>query len=280
MKMSSRKKLLEEADKILSNIQKEIYYLKLEEQSTIKNFMGNLITSIFANISKWARTKTQSRLISKMPYLMGIDLINNKNLKINKESLEKLESIINDIINEVKNSPEIKKIVEELELADVELSKARNIKQWIQEPEKKPKTVDDQKKQKEELKNANINYKNAVDVYVSTVRKKVIPLIQKILTGNKYKNFEEMIISSIENGIEGITKKDIEQIKNNYIKELQKRVSDYVDSHEVTHELTWKERQQTDSSVLPISYKDTHIPFFKWKPDRLAGLGKYIGPFV
>lgn len=250
MKFSNRKELLRQSDEVLREIRSDIQKNKLNEE-----LLSNIVNSIVWNVSKWIKTGRQAWLQYKMPYIMGLDLINNKNLKVNRKVLKILDTYIKNIIRDVRNSPELKKIAEEIKTAEREAINWLNILNISRE---KSSTIGAKstKSQLELYKRAPIEYEKALKKYRMLLLKKVTAVVENIIRKNsQYKNFDKIVLSVLKSGIQGITDEELKQIKDNYIKTISQRAADTVDQYDIEHTLTTnqyfeKEWQRTrDPSV-------------------------------
>lgn len=237
MKLSTKKELLKEADIVLSDIKKSIKRKNISE-NTISNFFSDLIKSIAGSISMWLRTNRQENLYKKIPYLVGIDLINNRNIKIDKVQLDKLEKLVREIINEIKSSPELKAAIKELEKADEEWRIQRGAYQTFK---KHPELQKMSKGHAQIWKTLPDKERSAKKKYYTILNDKISKIVFKILTGTGHKTFQERILTSLQSGIQGLSKEELGLVKNNYFKIVSDRVSNYVDKYEVAHQLTSSE---------------------------------------
>ena len=239
MKLSSRKKLLKESERVLMDIRKNVRKEKISE-GVISDFLSNLVLSIVAGITKAVKTGNQSWMYYKMPYIMGLDLVNNKNIKIDRRILKELDKIINNIIKDVKTSPFLKNLLKELREYDSEVAWYRAILQNYNEMR-----TDGYKFSEKELKNweeAYKKHKEAKKIFNDALINKSSRLIKNIIIqSNRYKNFDEMILNTLKSGIQGISQSEIDEIKEKYLENLAKRVSNYIHSYEYKQMKTSRE---------------------------------------
>jgi hypothetical protein len=237
MKLSSRKKLLDESDIVLTNIRKKIEEQTICEEYGDDIFFNQIIKSIISSISVWFKNKRQGYFYKKIPYLIGIDLINKNNLKINDIYIKNLESLIESIIKDVISSNKLKTAIRLLTKIDSEIVELEDYLKKIKLRIKDPKyfqpynlKIEDKKSVELEINSLKANYNRILTNTVSDI-------LMDIFKTEKYKNFEEFINDNLTKGISGISKEDFKKIKNNYISTLKKRVADYVNNHEITHRI-------------------------------------------
>jgi hypothetical protein len=250
MRLSSRKQLLKESEKVLKDIRLEIQKSSIDENFEIGDLFKNLVTSIIDIVSKKYKKIRQSYYQNKLPYLIGIDLINRGEIKISQNSLKKLENILSDLIKDINSSSLLQTSISQLEKADKKVYESRYKMQIIKfyKPYKKkysPKELEDL------YKSARSEYEIRLKVYNNLLENKVKQIIEDILRDKKYKNFEEMILKSLKSGIRGVTEQEMNQIKNNYLKVVSNRVSEYINNEKIRHSVTSWETGYSDTVQLP-----------------------------
>lgn len=245
MRLSSRKQLLKESDELLIEIKNKIRNKSIISEGVILDFFKNLVKSISASFATWLRTNRAYKLYVKMPYLLGVDLVNNNNLKIDQYKLRSLDKLINQIINDVRTSSKLKSAMEELERADLEWAKNRSIYA--------PQEMRDE-----------IAAKNA---YYSLLNNKIAEIVEDILKGPKYSSFQERVSQLLKSGLSGISDEEMQSVKRKYFDVLNKRAADYIDKWEVYHELTGKEL--ADYSKLTSGDFESRTKPFGWKRAKI-----------
>jgi hypothetical protein len=241
MKLSSRKQLLKESEDVLQQIRFEIKKSSLEEGFEMGDLFKNLVSSILDVLYKKYRKFRQSYYQNKLPYLIGIDLINRDDIEISTQSLKKLENLLFDILKDINTSPLLKSSLNKLVSAGVD---ARIARQKIQDYQfdRKIKKKYSNKELQQLIIAAKENHKNKLKIYDELLENKVKLIIKDILRDKKYKNFEEMVLKSITSGISGLKPGELDQIKNNYFKTVNDRVVDYINNEKVYHGKTSWER--------------------------------------
>lgn len=243
MKLSSRKKLLEESDIILLKIREKIKEERLDE-SNVSNLLSNLVNAIVGGIEKMVRTGKQSWIQYRMPYLVGLDLINNSNIKVDQSILKKLDSIINDIIQDVRKSPELKSAMSDVRSASADAYGKRFLYQQYSSGRVNLDKIKS-KKIRSAYENSLENYEKAEQKFQDLLLKRVTELIRKIiLQNNKYRNFDEMVLDKLKSGIRGITPGELKQIQQKYFDTLTKRVTREVELYDFKRGLTPYEREE------------------------------------
>lgn len=250
MKLSSRNELLKESEKVLENIRFKIQKSSIDEGFEIGNLFKNLATSILDIMTKKYKKIRQSYYQNKLPYLIGIDLINRDEIKISPSSLKKLERILFDIIKDINSSPLLKLAIKELDKADTDVYLARSEMQNIRFYKSYKKQYS-QKELDKMYKTSEKNYKEKMGIYEELLKEKVNQIIKDILRNKKYRNFEEMVLKTLSSGISGLSNKELEQIKNNYLKVVANRVSEYINTEKIYHGQTSWESGYSDSVKLP-----------------------------
>lgn len=239
MKLSSRKKLLKESDEILSQIKTNIRTRKLNEVH-ISDILTNIAASIIGNMVKAVKTGRQSWLYYKMPYIMGLDLVNNANIKVDRSILVALDNIIKDIINDIKNSAELKTIMSDLRNADNDITLYRGIIQNYSILRNKGFLLN--KNQLKDWEESHEKYKKAKENFNNILLEKASGLIKYVITRySKYKNFDQIVLDKLQSGISGVSSKEINQIRDKYFKTLAQRVADYIKSYEYKKLMTGEE---------------------------------------
>lgn len=240
MKISTRQKLLSEADLELITINRLIVEQRLLLESKI---IQNLLNSAFVqatlnNIKKY-------KIVAGMPttfwketqYLLGSDIIKNKKLNVDEESLRKLLKIIDDILKEFKNSIEFQDLIAKLNKIQLQMASLR-----IQSPEFYSRDL----------------WKKSVYEFNQIVDKELFPLIDSILKKEQYKYFSALIISSFKDA----SPTELKQIESNYLNIIKSRASDYV-KKSATYHLTPGEKIYLEKPDFPPG-KTIPEPNKKW----------------
>jgi hypothetical protein len=239
MKLSSRKKLLIEAEFVLSKIREEVYSKNLNKKMISESFFKDLVKSLTSIIIDKYLKKRQSYYYKKIPYLVGMDLVNNKNLTIDKKYLNKLEILITKILDDIDSSPILHDAIKELEKQTVKIGLARL---RLNNP-----TLYSKKRFGTEYNKIKKIYDDSVNEYNMILSNKVKKIIESILTLKKYKNFEQTVTSNLVQGLKGISKDDLDTIRKNYINVIAKRASEYVDKNKVDYYLNPSEEPRRDT---------------------------------
>jgi hypothetical protein len=226
MKLSSRKQLLHESDLVLNKIRKEIYSNKINEDNYISSFFTDLVKSITSSISIWITKKRKEKINKTMPYLMGLDLVNRNNLNLNVQHLNNLEKIINEIIEDIGNSTELKSALIDIQKLEYDVTEARR-QLWI------AKNITPRIYRKENIDKRTVDYKEAIENYDNLVKQKVEVIIKDILKTDKYKNFQERVIGELESGLNGLKDSEILEIKNKYLKTISQRAINWINKYKV-----------------------------------------------
>lgn len=241
MKLSSRKQLLIESENTLYEIRKVIKQKKLEE-NVITDMLSNIVNAIVNGITKMVRTGKQSLLYSEIPYLVGLDLINNSNIKVDKKILKQLDSIIKQLIKDVRESAELKKVISDLRVADYDVVHWRMMyqnsiritkKEWEKMTKSSQKRYDSSR---EKLERAEKHFQNVLLKGVSNV-------VEKLISSDyRYKGFDDMIIKKLKDGVKGIKHEELQQIRDRFFNVLADRVAKEVESFDYDKLLTASEK--------------------------------------
>lgn len=230
MKLSSRKKLLSESEDILRSIRKEIQSSYSKKTKINESFFDDFINSILSMITNQYRKKRQSYYYKQIPYLIGVDLISNQNLKIDKKYLDNLEKMTRKIMKDIMSSPHLNEAIKDLENQSKKISDYRLIL-------RAPYLYSDKKNEKF-LQKMKKSYNKAIEDYNTILFKRIKNIIEDILKRDEYKDFSEMVMSNITLGISGLSKKEISLVQNNYLKVVTNRAANYIDKNKVKHALT------------------------------------------
>jgi hypothetical protein len=246
MKLSSREQLLKESEYVLKQIRSEIKKSSLDEGFEMGDLFKKLVSSVLDLVSKKYKKIRQTYYRNKLPYLIGIDLINREDIKISTRSLKKLENLLSNIIKDINTSPILKSSVNKLMSTSLDVTIARQKMQDYQFNKKMKKRYSEK-----ELENLIItskeNYENKLKIYNDLLENRVTFIIMDILRDKKYKNFEEMILKSLKSGISGLNKEELKQVKNNYLSVVNDRVTDYINNEKISHDKTDWERGSLQS---------------------------------
>jgi hypothetical protein len=226
MNYSSKKQLVQETNEVLLQIRKELYNSSLDKKIISESFFKNLVDSITSIIIDKYLKKRQSYYYKKIPYLVGLDLVNNKNLKINKKYLDKLEVLILEIIQDINSSPILSSAIQELESQKMIVDSIQSILNHTSIYSKK------------EYNKMKKMHDDAVNKYNKILKEKITKIIESILTIKRYSNFEQVITYNLSKGIQGISPQELNNVRNNYINVVAKRASEYINKNKIKPYLT------------------------------------------
>lgn len=226
MNYSSKKQLVQETNEVLLQIRKELYNSSLDKKIISESFFKNLVDSITSIIIDKYLKKRQSYYYKKIPYLVGLDLVNNKNLKINKKYLDKLEVLILEIIQDINSSPILSSAIQELESQKMIVDSIQSILNHTSIYSKK------------EYNKMKKMHDDAVNKYNKILKEKITKIIESILTIKRYSNFEQVITYNLSKGIQGISPQELNNVRNNYTNVVAKRASEYINKNKIKPYLT------------------------------------------